>query len=426
VVGQASVTIAMVFEGHVVPAALMSFARLVHTAQRTGLLGSIMFSEGGVVDGARNKIVAEALGTAPGMTHLLWVDPQLVVPGDAVARLVASGHQVAGAVTPRRAVPAGPAAYDLEPFRWLQGVLDGPCRVGGLGLGCTLVEARVFRRLQARHGDQAWHKCFYGRSEDVFFFERCRGIDVDVWLDPSVPCEVAAYPAGEPVSVSVSASVNEPAAPVAPGGGPRVAVAVPLFEPIAPCAMTSLVALVRYATAAGLLEGLYFTDGLFYDVARNKLVANVLASPGRATHVLWIDSDMVVPIDALERLLAADQPIAGGLYHAKRGDLRPTVFALDPLRAFDGRLEGTTRVDGFGLGCALVRTSVYQEMAGVFGDRRWHVLAHEAGEDVWFFQRCKKMGIQAWIDTAVRCGHVRDQTVTTADWLASQDAPTRG
>jgi hypothetical protein len=423
--GQASVTIATVFEGHVAPAAVISFARLVHTAQRTGLLGSITLSEGGVIDGARNTVVAQALKTAPGMTHLLWVDPQLVVPGDAVARLIASGHQVTGGVTPRRAVPAGPAAYDLEPFRWLQGPLDGPRRVGGLGLGCTLVEAGVFRRLQARHGDQAWHKCFYGRSEDVFFFERCRGIDVDVWLDPSVACEVAAYPAA-PVSVSVSAPVDEPAAPVAPAGAPRVALAVPLFEPVAPCAMTSLVALVRHATAAGLLQGLYFTDGLFYDVARNTLVADVLASPGGATHVLWLDSDMVVPIDALERLLAADQPIAGGLYHTKRGDLRPTVFALDPLRAFEGRLEGTTRVGGFGLGCALVRTSVYEEMAAVFGDRRWHVLAHGAGEDVWFFQRCKKMGIEAWVDTTVRCGHVRDQAVTTADWLASRDAPTRG
>jgi hypothetical protein len=414
--GHASVTIAMPFEGHVTPAALISLARLVHRTQQAGLLGLITFSEGGVVDGARNKLVAQALESDPGMTHLLWVDPHLVVPEDAIARLVSFGHQVAGGVTPRRAVPAGPAAYDLEPLRWLPGAPEDPRRVGGLGLGCTLVETGVFRRLQARHGDQDWHKCFYGRSEDVFFFERCRAIDVEVWLEPSVACDLAAYPASGPVSISVG--MPPVAAPASPA--PCVALAIPLFEPIAPSAMTSIIALVRHATASGLLQGLFFTDGLFYDVARNTLVADVLGSAGRFTHVLWIDSDMVVPIDALERLLAANRPVAGGLYHTKRGNLHPAVFALEPLRAFEGRLEGTARVDGFGLGCALVRTSVYEEMAAAFGDRRWHVLAYETGEDAWFFQRCKKLGVEVWIDTSVQCGHVRDQAVTTADWLAGR------
>jgi hypothetical protein len=65
------VTIAMPFEGHVIPAALVSFARLVHATARAGLLGVITFSEGGVVDGARNRLVAQALETDPG-THSRW------------------------------------------------------------------------------------------------------------------------------------------------------------------------------------------------------------------------------------------------------------------------------------------------------------------------------------------------------------------
>ena len=191
-----------------------------------------------------------------------------------------------------------------------------------------------------------------------------------------------------------------------PASGPRVALAVPLFEAVAPPAMASLVALVRRATATGLLRGLFFADGLFYDVARNRLVAGILASPADFTHVLWVDSDMVVPIDALERMLAAERPVVGGLYHTKRGDLHPALFALDPLRMFEGELAGLMRVDGFGLGCALARTDVYRKMAAVHGDERWHVLGLEAGEDVWFFQRCKAMGVEAWLDATLQCGHV--------------------
>ena len=46
--------------------------------------------------------------------------------------------------------------------------------------GCTLVSAHVFREMSIRHGDETWHKRFYGRSEDVFFFQRCRELGGEV------------------------------------------------------------------------------------------------------------------------------------------------------------------------------------------------------------------------------------------------------
>jgi hypothetical protein len=423
-----AVTIAMPFEGHVAPAGVASFASLLFRAAWSGYLGAVTFSEGGVIDGARNHIVSQALSTAPGTTHLMWVDPSLVVPEDAIERLLEDARQVVGGACPPRARGRAGTAYDLEPLRWLRRPAAGLRRVGGVGLGCTLVEADVYRRLEARHQDRAWHKCFYGRGEDVFFFERCRELEVEVWLDPEIRCERAVLAAAERCSTIAGPAVRPSGGPggepAPPGGGARVALAMPLFEPVAPVAVMSLATLVRRAAERGILGGLFFTSGLFYDVARNALVSDVLASPAGFTHVFWMDSDMVVPADAIERLLVADRPVVGGLYHTKRANLHPAVFELDPLRIYEGPFDGTFRVDGYGLGCALVRREVYEEMAARFADERWHVLSHGAGEDMHFFRRCKVMGVEAWLDGSLRCGHVRDETVTTAHWLAVR--PGRG
>jgi hypothetical protein len=416
----AKVTIAMPYEGHVAPAALIGVAGLLVRAVRDKQLVSVTCSEGGVIDAARNRLVAGALSADTGMTHILWVDPTLVIPENALDALLAHGQPATAALCARRFESGWDSGYELEPLRPLPDPPDGPRRVGGAGLGCTLVEADLYRRLQARYRDETWYKRFYARSEDVYFFGRARQLGVGALVDPAVRCDLASSSVATKSAVTSAA----PASDTGPSGGPRVALLVPLFEPVAPCAMTSMMAMIRHSVASGLLQGLYFTNGLFYDVARNSLVSDALAAAERFTHLLWIDSDMVVPHDTLDRLLDLDKPVVGGLYHTKRGNLHPAVFSLDPLRGYEGSLGGLSRVDGFGLGCTLVQRSVYEEMAAHFGDERWHVMGYESGEDVYFFERCKRMGIESWLDSTMRCGHVRDDVVTTQEWAAQQTTGT--
>jgi endogenous inhibitor of DNA gyrase (YacG/DUF329 family) len=353
---------------------------------------------------------------------MLWVDRDVAVPADGIAQLLRLSKPVVGGVYPRRPGRGQELAFDLEEYRPIYGPVAEPRRVGGLGLGFTLVEADVYRSLEARHGDEMWHRCIYGRSEAVSFFERCRDLDVEVWLDPRVAgtrayeYEITARPGDAAQSIADDESV----AATDPNDAPRVAIAMPLFEHVSPVALLSFIRTVRGAAMRGVLAGLHFTDGLIYDEARNTIVEEILSSRARPTHVLWIDSDMVLPANTLARLLAADREIVSGLYHSTRGTFQPAVFTLDPFAGLDADLAGMMRVDGFGLGCALVRTSVYEDMATVFGDRRWHVLSPGVGEDVYFFRRCKQMGLEAWLDASLRCGHVTDHPVTTADWAASR------
>src|SRR5271170_1557842 len=56
--------------------------------------------------------------------------------------------------------------------------------------------------------------------------------------------------------------------------------------------------------------------GSIIAVVRNQCVA--AARLIKATHVLFLDSDMVFPLDTMKRLLKHDKDIVGALYAARR------------------------------------------------------------------------------------------------------------
>lgn len=395
---QARVTLAVRFDGHAPPAGFRSLARLVAHLADASLLNDLILVDGGHTHEMRNLIVSHVLGRSTGTTHVMWVDPHLVVPEGVVEALLAGRAAVVGGVYPRREVEAG-LAYRLDPFEWFEPAPGGLRRVGGTGLGCTLVEAGVYRRL----GDRCHGRAF-GMPEEMPFFERCREAGFDAWVDTRVAASDA-WPDRGPLSWTGSSQRR--------GSGARVALVMPMFESVPPAAAIAQLQMIRRAVEVGTLHGLHFVDGLFYDVARNALVEQVLGSAEGYTHLLWVDSDMVPPMDAPERLLAHGRAVVGGLYFTKAAQ-RPAVFHLDPLRAYLAVPADVVRVEGYGLGCALVEARLYGRMAAEFGDRRWHEFVESEGEDVFFFRRLQKMGVDAWLDGSLRCGHVKDQVVAEA------------
>ncbi|HEX3705785.1 MAG TPA: hypothetical protein VHV76_04065 [Mycobacteriales bacterium] len=403
----AKVTLAMPLEGHVAPAAVASFAELVFSSIDNDLLDRVFFGHHWLYDAVRNSIVESVLSQGSS-THIMWIDPDVVIPPSALPTLLAHDRQVVGGLQPRRLERPSNGAYQLDPFRWLDRPVSELTRVDGFGLGCALVLSDVYRQLSEHYGDNVWHRRVYGRSEDVAFFERCSESGVEAYLDPDIVCTSAAV--SEATTTSVIAERREADAAV------RVALAMPLFEAVSPLAITSLIGLIQKTVQSGQVQGLFFSNGLYLDVARNTLVREVLDSPVGFTHILWVDSDMTVPPDALDRLLSADRRIVGGLYHTKTSGAAPAVFTLDPVALMDEPFDGLTRVDGFGLGCALVQRSVFEDMAAAYGDERWHEVRNPHGDDLFFFVRCKEMGIPAWLDGALRCGHVADYAVTTSHW----------
>ena len=78
----------------------------------------------------------------------------------------------------------------------------------------------------------------------------------------------------------------------------------------------SFARMAAHAAAAGVAVELEAAQDARIDVARNVLAAEALRRG--AGHILYVDDDVVLPPDALVRLLARDVPVVSGVYYRRR------------------------------------------------------------------------------------------------------------
>jgi hypothetical protein len=211
----------------------------------------------------------------------------------------------------------------------------------------------------------------------------------------------------------------------------RVVIVVPSNRDFPPATAESLARLYGRGLVDGYVTALLVVGDTYIDTARNLLVTHAMDVPTDPTHIFWMDDDMVIPSTAIAQLLAHDRDIVGGLYHQRMMPFRPVAyFDTEDMDKRFASIElaeqgaGLMEVDGMGLGCCLVRMDVYNELAEL-GGPRWHAVIDGRGEDLHFFNRAKDAGYRVWLDTDLRCGHVRREVVTTTHWASYRAAATR-
>jgi hypothetical protein len=161
-----------------------------------------------------------------------------------------------------------------------------------------------------------------------------------------------------------------------------------------------------------------------------------------ADYIIWCDADHIFPVDAFPRLLAHNKDIVGCNYARRVNQGQKTAPTAAKLNRYDfneklcyttqekaeeGLLE---RVDHLGLGLTCMRMSVLErltERAQAEGKPSFMPLFHwedkdpgmgkgSIGEDVYFFEKCRKAGIDVWCDHALswEVGHIAKRVLTHA------------
>ena len=164
-------------------------------------------------------------------------------------------------------------------------------------------------------------------------------------------------------------------------------------------------------------------------MARNRIAADALNA--HYDYVMMVDNDIALPPDTLANLLEHDVDFVMGYYLNRyaRGENRFTtlykpawnwqMYEDAELRDMRERGEHLIRVKGGGLGCALIRTSVFERVE--FPWFEWVDQSREkldadsvyelrdafgsGGEDITFCIQCEMAGIEIHADTRVACGH---------------------
>ncbi len=198
----------------------------------------------------------------------------------------------------------------------------------------------------------------------------------------------------------------------------RCVVLVPVADKIEPACARGLFELERQGYTVWRLYG-----ASAIDQARSQMATDALAAGFE--ELMWIDSDIEFPFDAVNRLRALDLPLVCAVY-AKKGKRELTVhFEPGTEKLVFGRHGGPIEIKYAATGFLLTKRVVYEKieaaeqlpvcnkqfhrptvpyflpMITLDGENHWYL-----GEDFAFSERARRSGFKVMADTRIRLGHI--------------------
>jgi len=193
----------------------------------------------------------------------------------------------------------------------------------------------------------------------------------------------------------------------------KVVVCIPYTGYIAPRAAYSLPAMACYARSKGIeLELLPIGLSLVY--AAREQAAKYLLESG-CDSLLFIDSDMVVPMNLVPRLIEADKDIVSGLAFKRVPGYEPCIFKKCDREGTEFYLDypkGLIEVQGVGMACTLIKRKVFEIL-----QTPYFFPMPNIGEDLAFCVRAREAGFRIFCDTELICGHCNTEVVTETHYL---------
>jgi hypothetical protein len=207
----------------------------------------------------------------------------------------------------------------------------------------------------------------------------------------------------------------------------RCIIIVPVYQNIEPRCENGLRGLERAGYRVWRRNG-----GAAIDLGRNRLCAQALEEG--YSELMWIDSDIGFPVDAVDHLRELDKPLVGCAY-AKKGEASFAFHREDGADLEMGPDGGIIEVTYLPAGFMYTRREVYETIATqlqlplcnrLFGEVAFvpyflpMVVPHGSehwylSEDYAFCHRARQCGIPSLLDTRVRLAHVGSYGYTWED-----------
>lgn len=190
----------------------------------------------------------------------------------------------------------------------------------------------------------------------------------------------------------------------------KILIAIPTFENIYPEVFKAIYDLDK----CGHDVSFEYVKG--YDCAKARNVISDKAIECGYDYVMMVDSDAIIPTDALKHMLEGDAEMVLGCVpkKVKRGET--VLFASkDNLKGKGfhtpipySQLQGTERIDlkGGGFGCALISTKVFSALKYPYFKYVVYESKAALSEDLYFCREVRNVGFRIEADPRVKCGHI--------------------
>ncbi len=187
----------------------------------------------------------------------------------------------------------------------------------------------------------------------------------------------------------------------------RVLIGVPL--PPNYVANTKTIAQIETWHTLGGVET-YYPATRGPEIGQTKIVQFALYAKPRATHILFMDYDVIPKPNTLKRLLLDDKDIVSGAYlNAYDEKLLWCLSKEEPFMGMEyndipnNMFKAKTICNGM----MLVRTEVFEKIGWPYFKNEYNEGGLAKGHDIFFCEKVRKAGYDLWVDPKVKCEHIK-------------------
>lgn len=154
-----------------------------------------------------------------------------------------------------------------------------------------------------------------------------------------------------------------------------------------------------------------FPSHTYTHEARRIVIEEALAAG--SSHVFFLDSDMVVKGDVIQKLAKHNKSVVGAMYNERRFPLTSTVKIKKDGEFVDYTTDQLPKTlfqcYAVATGCMLIDLQVFEKI-----EKPWFFFSSfpdgkmDYGEDVWFCDRVQKAGFSVWCDPTIEIRHIGD------------------
>lgn len=195
----------------------------------------------------------------------------------------------------------------------------------------------------------------------------------------------------------------------------KIAIGLPINGWMPAQALASFIPLITTTMLNRQLLDVYMSSHNLLSMAR-QVICDLALKDG-ATHLLFVDSDIITPPDLAQRLMRHAKPVVSALYYARTDPWNPVAAEHPVPGGFEAishevaAQPGLMRVWCVGFGACLIHADVLRHLSK---SGPLFEFACREGEDMYFARRCEAADIGIWLDRDTVCGHVGTQIVNAS------------
>jgi hypothetical protein len=183
----------------------------------------------------------------------------------------------------------------------------------------------------------------------------------------------------------------------------KLAVLIPCRDTLHSAHALALAEMVKFNTMNDI-DTHVFMDASTILLTQRERLATAAVNLG-ADYMLWLDSDMVFPATTAVRLMKHNEPVVAANYVRRQKPYKGVAYETigdwqNPL-PFDVQDE-LVPIEGIGMGCMLIKTSIFQELSKPWFDFQWSPESNDfLGEDMYLCQKINAAGYTIKVDTSL-------------------------